>query len=129
MSGVRPNHFALARHLAHCARRVSDPQERARLLAAAREHGRLFTSGIPKRPPAASVTLRRSARARDDYDMMDGDRNVGRIFLDDNGAWFWGVDFMLTHRKSYGTAESREGAMVAFKAEYERWQREKSDGH
>ncbi len=30
---------------------------------------------------------------------------------------------MLTHHKSYGTAESREGAMAAFKAEYERWLR------
>ncbi len=60
----------------------------------------------------------------DDYDVMDGDRNVGRIFLDDNGRWFWGVSFMLTHRKSYGTVESRDEAMAAFRAEYERWLKE-----
>lgn len=41
----------------------------------------------------------------------------GDCFLDDNERWFWGVSFMQTHRKSYGIAESREGAMVAFKAE------------
>ncbi len=60
----------------------------------------------------------------DDYDVMDGDRNVGGIFLDDSGRWLWGVSFMLTHRKSYGTVESREAAMAAFKAECERWQAE-----
>jgi hypothetical protein len=57
----------------------------------------------------------------DDYDVMDDDRDVDRIFKDANETWFWGVDFMLTHRKSYGHVESRQGAMAAFKAEYERW--------
>lgn len=28
---------------------------------------------------------------------------------------------MITRRKTYGTAESRQGAMAAFKVEYERW--------
>jgi hypothetical protein len=35
-----------------------------------------------------------------------------------------GVDFMLTHRKSDGTAVSREDAIAVFKAEYERWPKE-----
>ncbi len=51
---------------------------------------------------------------------MDGDRVVGRIFKDANDAWYWGVDFMLTHRKSYGTADPCESAVAAFKAECER---------
>jgi hypothetical protein len=64
VSAFRPDHLDLACYYAHCAARVSNPQERARLLAIAREHGRRFTHGLPKRPPAASVTLPRSARAR-----------------------------------------------------------------
>jgi hypothetical protein len=56
-----------------------------------------------------------------DYDVMDGDRVVGRIFLEAHGAWFWA---RISRR--YGTAESREDAMAAFKAEYEPWQREQS---
>lgn len=41
---------------------------------------------------------------------------VGRIFLDANGAWFWGL--------SYGTTQSRDEAAAAFKAEYGRWLKE-----
>jgi hypothetical protein len=51
---------------------------------------------------------------------------VGHIFLQAHGAWFWGVDFMLTSRKSYGDADSLDKAKAAFKAEYERWQKEQS---
>lgn len=61
----------------------------------------------------------------DDYDVFDGNRDVGRIFRDANERWFWGVDFMLTHRKSYGTAGTLEEAKAAFKTEYECWQRER----
>jgi hypothetical protein len=60
-------------------------------------------------------------RGPDDYDVMDGDRSIGRLFLQAHGAWFWTLDFMVTRRMSYGSAESREDAMVAFKAEYDRW--------
>jgi hypothetical protein len=56
----------------------------------------------------------------DDYEVLDGERVVGRIYLDTNGHWFRGVSWMLTKRKSYGTAASRDDAMAAFKAEYHR---------
>jgi hypothetical protein len=60
-----------------------------------------------------------------DYDVFDGERDVGRIYLVDSfgGAevWFWGVDFMLTGRKSYGNAASLDGAKAAFRAEYDAW--------
>ncbi len=74
------------------------------------------------------LTLRRASGHRpggdwgpDDYGVMDGDRDVGRIFTDANDTWSWRVSFMLTHRKSYGHVESRESAMTAFRAEYETW--------
>ncbi len=104
---------------------------------------RRLERAVPKRAAAASVKRRGVVRTKspslilrraqgyrpghwgpDDYDVLDGDRTVGRIFKDANETWFWGVDFMLSHRKSYGHAESRESAMAAFKAEYERWLKE-----
>jgi hypothetical protein len=60
----------------------------------------------------------------DDYDVLDGTREIGRIYLDTNGSWFWGVSWMLTKQKSYGTAESRDEAMAALRAAYERWLKE-----
>ena len=61
----------------------------------------------------------------DDFDVFDGDRDVGRIYLIERFGgtekWFWGVSFMLTGRKSYGKAESLDGAKGAFKTEYETW--------
>jgi hypothetical protein len=56
-----------------------------------------------------------------DYDVFDGERCVGRIFLDANNAWFWGVDFQITGRKSYGHAPTLTEAKAAFRVEYERW--------
>jgi hypothetical protein len=42
----------------------------------------------------------------DDFDVFDGARDVGRVYLVDgyagNETWFWGVSFQLTGRKSYG---------------------------
>jgi hypothetical protein len=60
----------------------------------------------------------------------DSERDVGRIYRINAAteSWWWGVSFMLTRRKNYGTAETREEAMSAFREEYERWQREKQDG-
>jgi len=57
-----------------------------------------------------------------DYDVLDGEREVGRIYRVNAATelWRWVVDFMLTHRNNYGTAESREAAMAAFRAEYAR---------
>jgi hypothetical protein len=43
-----------------------------------------------------------------DFDVLDrtggAERDVGRIFLQADGQWFWGVSFQLTGRKSYGHA-------------------------
>jgi hypothetical protein len=78
--------------------------------------------------PEPVLILRRATFSRkggewqhEDYDVVDGEREVGRIFLDANHAWFWGVDFQLTGRKSYGHAVSLEEAKAAFRAEYEKW--------
>jgi hypothetical protein len=56
----------------------------------------------------------------EDYDVF-GHRRVGRIFLDANNTWFWGVDFMLTRRKSYGRAPTLDKAKPVFRVEYENW--------
>jgi hypothetical protein len=58
---------------------------------------------------------------REDYNVFDGDRNVGRIYRMNahDEIWFWGVSFDLTNRKSYGRANSLEEAKAAFRAEYE----------
>ena len=81
----------------------------------------------------AALILRRANISRedghwndDDYDVCDGDRCVGRIFIDASGAWFWGVSFDLTGRKSYGYAATLDEAKAAFRVEYEAW---KSGGH
>jgi hypothetical protein len=59
-----------------------------------------------------------------DYDVYDGDREVGRIYSvggRPDGEWFWGVAFQLTRRKTYARATTLEEAKAAFKAEYEAW--------
>jgi hypothetical protein len=56
----------------------------------------------------------------EDYDVFDGDREVGRVYrLDDrpDSAWFWGVSFQLTGRKSYGHTASLDDAKAAFRAQ------------
>ena len=75
-----------------------------------------------------ALTLRRANASRkggewqhEDYDVLDGERDVGRIFLQASGTWFWGVSFDLTGRKSYGDAGSLDEAKAAFRAEYEGW--------
>jgi hypothetical protein len=59
----------------------------------------------------------------EDYDVFDGKREVGRVYLVDgyggSDAWFWGVSFQVTKRKSYGFATSLDDAKAAFRAEYE----------
>jgi hypothetical protein len=67
----------------------------------------------------ANVSRKGGEWQHEDCDVFDGDRNVGRIFLDANHMWFWGVSFPLTGRKSYGQAPSIEEAKAAFRAEYE----------
>jgi hypothetical protein len=78
------------------------------------------------------LTLRRASRIsgswrHEDYDVFDGDRDVGRIYLvvgyAGNETWFWGVDFTITKRKSYGHSSSLDEAKAAFREEYGAWQR------
>jgi hypothetical protein len=46
----------------------------------------------------ASVSRRSGEWNRDDFDVFDGERNVGRIYRVNAAAevWFWGVKFTLT---------------------------------
>jgi hypothetical protein len=75
----------------------------------------------------ANVSRISGSWQEEDFDVFDGDREVGRIYLVDgyggNETWFWGVSFQVTGRKSYGHASSLEEAKAAFRAEYEAWQR------
>jgi hypothetical protein len=82
--------------------------------------------------PASTLILRRAKVSRssgtwqhNDFDVFDGDRNIGRIYLADQfrdyERWFWGVSFQLTGPKSYGDADSLDGAKALFKAEYDKW--------
>jgi hypothetical protein len=41
-----------------------------------------------------------------DFDVFDGERDVGRIVQQADGSWFWGVSFQLPGRKSYGWTAS-----------------------
>jgi hypothetical protein len=73
----------------------------------------------------ASVCRSSGTWQHDDFDVFDGDCNVGRIYLADQfhdyERWFWGVRFQLTGRKSYGDqAASLDEAKALFKAEYQR---------
>jgi hypothetical protein len=80
------------------------------------------------------LTLRRASASRtsghwddDDFDVFDGEQDVGQIYRV-NGPdeiWFWGVDFAITNRKSHGRANSLDEAKAAFRAVYEAWQRER----
>jgi hypothetical protein len=72
----------------------------------------------------ANVSRISGSWQEEDYDVFDGERDVVRIYrLDDrpDSAWFWGVSFQLTGRKSYGNVTSLDEAKAAFKAEYESW--------
>jgi hypothetical protein len=69
----------------------------------------------------ANVSRKGGNWQHEDYDAFDGDREVGRIFLDANSAWFWGVNFQITGRKSYGQVMTPDEAKAAFRAEYEKW--------
>jgi hypothetical protein len=69
--------------------------------------------------PDPTLILRRAKLSR--KGVVEGAGCVGRIFLDANSAWFWGVDFQITGRKSYGHVPTHEVAKAAFRAEYEVW--------
>ena len=88
-----------------------------------------------------TLVLRRANMARisgywrgDDYDVFDGTRCVGRIYLVDryggNETWFWGLAFECQRpaRKSYGRTGSLEEAKTAFRAEYLDWKGTEKSG-
>jgi len=62
---------------------------------------------------------KRGERQHDDFDVFDGERDVGRIYLvhpdGRTETWFWGVSFRVTKRKSYGYAVSLEEAKAEFR--------------
>jgi hypothetical protein len=75
------------------------------------------------RLPALSV--RRSSRTAwgTEYDVLDGEDVLGRIYrVTDHPAspWFWAIPARLAGRKAFGTADSLDEVTAAFKAEYER---------
>jgi hypothetical protein len=72
----------------------------------------------------ANVSRKGGPWSEHDYDVFDGDREVGRIYGvggRSDGEWFWGLSFRLTGEKRYGRALSLDEAKAAFKAEYEAW--------
>jgi hypothetical protein len=86
----------------------------------------LFAMSDPTLILRRAQARKRGERQDEDYDVFDGDRDVGRIYLvhsdDGTETWFWGVSFQVTKRKSYGYAASIEQAKAAFRAEYLSWQ-------
>jgi hypothetical protein len=62
----------------------------------------------------ANVSRKDGPWQHDDFDVLDGERAVGRIYLVDgyggHETWFWGVGFQLTGRKSYGHMPSFDEA-------------------
>ena len=74
------------------------------------------------------IQLRRASSSRssgtwadDDYDVIEGERVIGRIYRYDSRAketWFWGIDSLLIAGRSiYGDViGTREDAMAAFKS-------------
>ena len=94
----------------------------------------------PELAPAMSnpALILRRAKVRkrgelqlDDYDVFDGDYEVGRIYLvhAENRAetWFWNISFQITKRKSYGYASSLQAAKAASQEEYDRWRRRQAE--
>jgi hypothetical protein len=71
----------------------------------------------------ANVSGQGGSWQHEDYDVCDGAKCVGRIFLDANGTWFWGVSFELTRRKNYSHTATLDEAK-AFRVAYLDWQAE-----
>jgi hypothetical protein len=73
----------------------------------------------------ANVSRPGGSWSEHDFDLFEGDRDVGRVYLVDGfggtETWFWGVSFQLTGRKSYGHAPTLDDAKAAFRAEYLAW--------
>ena len=72
----------------------------------------------------ANVSRKGGPWSEHDFDVFDGDRNVGRIYGAGgrpDGQWIWGVSFQLTGKKRFGRSPSLDDAKAAFKAEYLAW--------
>jgi hypothetical protein len=73
----------------------------------------------------AKVLPRPSSWHDKDFDVFDGDRMIGRIYLVDrllnHERWFWAVSFQVTGRKCYGNTTSLDEAKAALRLEYENW--------
>ena len=77
----------------------------------------------------STLLLRRASLSRqggswsdDDFDVFEDARVIGRIYrvVGKSERWFWGIDYFLAGgRAIYDHADSREAAMVAFKAAWE----------
>jgi hypothetical protein len=61
--------------------------------------------------------------AYDYYEVLDGGREVGRIYRINPATeiWWWDVWFQPTGRKSCADADTRERALAAFRAVCEPW--------
>jgi hypothetical protein len=73
----------------------------------------------------ANVSRKGGPWSEHDFDVFDGDRDVGRIYGvggRPDGQWIWGVSFQLTGKKRYGRSPSLDDAMAEFKAAYAAWQ-------
>jgi hypothetical protein len=78
----------------------------------------------------ASVSRISGSWQHEDYDVFDGERDVGRVYLVDgyggNETCFWGVSFQIIKRMSYGHVASLEEAKAAFSAEHRAWKKRPS---
>lgn len=77
---------------------------------------------MPLRLIPASKSRKDGEWSAEDYDVFDGDKEVGRIYRinDPVEKWFWGFAFGITNPAKYGRViGKREDAMAAFKKAYE----------
>jgi hypothetical protein len=68
----------------------------------------------------ASITRPSGSWSESDFDVIDGERDVGRIFQQADGSCFCCVSFQFTDRKNYGHAPTLEDGKAAFLAD-EAW--------